>query len=214
MAQQVAAAGGGIEATYKALPSENHHLVVDVGEITRTHLVGRIFQEIYLGADLFEQIYQQPPVTVRSTGFIDKEASLIDLDILMALSQKIPLGLISNRPAIEVNYILQAQNIATYFQAIVTLDDVRKAREELIPAPWSLMEATRRIYPTPVHSAFVGTTLGDMEAVKAANKLAPFTAIACLAGAYEKETMRREFEKHKANIILGHPNNLKDLILD
>jgi len=214
MAARVAEAGGGIEAAYKALPSDNHHLVVDVGEITRTHLVGRIFQEIYLGTDLFEQIYEQPPVTVQTTGYIDKESLLIDRDTLTGISKKIPLALISNRPRIEVNYILQAQNIATYFQAIVSLDDVREAGGKPIPDPWPLLEAVQRIYPTPVHSAFIGTTPGDMEAARAANKIEPFTTIACLAGAHDKETLRQEFEKQKANIILGHPNNLRDLILD
>jgi phosphoglycolate phosphatase-like HAD superfamily hydrolase len=214
LAEQISAAGGGIDGTYEALPRENHHLVVDVGEITRTHLVGRIFQEIYLGSDLFEQIYKQPPVTVQTSGYIDKESLLIDTDILIGISKQIPLALISNRPQIEVNYVLQSQNIATYFQAIVSLDDVREAGGKLVPDPWPLLEAIRRIYPTPVHSAFIGTTPDDMEAARAANKIEPFTTIACLAGAHDKEALRQEFEKLKANIILGHPNNLRDLILD
>jgi len=213
MAQKIAGAGGGIDGAYKALPGDNHHLVVDVGEITRTHLVGRIFQEIYLGTDLFEQIYEQPPVTVQTTGYIDKESLLIDREILTGISKEIPLALISNRPRIEVNYVLQAQNIATYFQAIVSLDDMREAGGRPVPDPWPLLEAIQRIYPTPVHSAFVGTTSDDMEAARAANKIEPFTTIACLAGAHDKEALRKEFEKQKASIILGHPNNLRDLIL-
>ncbi len=214
MAEQIAAAGGGLEGAYKALPNENHHLAVDVGDITRTNLVGRIFQELYLGADLFEEIYDQPPVTVQTAGYIENESLLIDRDILTRISEKIPLALISNRPALEVNYTLKTQQIKDYFQAIVSLDDIQEAGGKPIPDPWPLLEAAQRIYPTPVHTAYIGATAGDMQAARAANKIVPFTAIACLAGAHNKESLRREFEKHKANIILGHPNNLGNLILD
>src|SRR5512137_620131 len=51
LAEQVAANGGGLDGAHKALPKQNRHLLVDVGNITKTNLVGRIFQELYLGAD-------------------------------------------------------------------------------------------------------------------------------------------------------------------
>lgn len=39
------------------------------------------------------------------------------------------------------------------------------------------------------------------------------TAIGCLAGAHEKDDLRQEFESLKPDIVLGHPNNLRQLIL-
>ncbi|MBN1993895.1 MAG: HAD hydrolase-like protein [Anaerolineae bacterium] len=214
MAAQIAAKGGGINGAYEALPGQNRHLLVDVGSITKTNLVGRIFQELYLGKALFERIYEQPAVTVQSAGYIENETLLIDRDILTQIREKVPLGLICNRPRIEVNYSLQAHQIEDFFQAIVTLDEVREAESKPIPDPWPLLEAARRIYPTPVHTAYIGPNPGDVQAAKAANQTMPFTAIACLVGAHDKEALRREFEKLKANIILGHPDHLKDLILD
>jgi HAD superfamily phosphatase len=214
LVEQIAGAGGGVEAAYKILPSQNRHLLVDSGEITKTNLVGRIFQELYLGADLFEQIYQEPAVTVQNRpGFIENESLLLDYDILVQISQKLPLGLVSNRSRTEINYSLNARKIEAYFQSIVSLDDVREAGGKRIPDPWPLLEAAQRIHPTPVRSAYIGSNPADVQAAKAANQIVPFTAIGCLAGAHDKETMRREFEKCKANIILGHPNHLKDLIV-
>jgi HAD superfamily phosphatase len=215
LAEQVAANGGGLDGAHHVLPKQNRHLLVDVGNITKTNLVGRIFQELYLGADLFQQIYGQPAVTVQNRpGFINNESLLIDRDILAQISQKINLAIVSSRPRLEVNYALKARQIDTYFQAIVSLDDVREANGKPIPDPWPLLEAASRIHPTPTRSAYIGSNPGDVQAAKAANQMVPFTAIACLAGAHNKEAMRQEFEKLKAQIILGHPNHLKDLILD
>jgi HAD superfamily phosphatase len=215
LAEQIAAHGGGLNGAHEALPKQNRHLLVDVGNITKTNLVGRIFQELYLGADLFEKIYGQPAVTVQNRpGYINQEALLIDYDMLVQISQKVHLGIVSSRPRLEVNYALKARQIDSYFQAIVALDDVREANGKAIPDPWPLLEAARRIHPTPARSAYIGSNPGDVQAAKAANDIVPFTSIACLAGAHNKEAMRLEFEKLKANIILGHPNHLRSLILN
>jgi phosphoglycolate phosphatase-like HAD superfamily hydrolase len=214
MAEQIAAAGGGIDGAYKALPRENRHLVVDVGNITKSNLVGRIFQELYLGAELFEQAYEEPAVTVQTPGYIDQESLLIDRDILVQISRKIPVAVISDRPRIEVDYTLKARKMEKYFQAVISLDDIHEAGGKQIPDPWPLLEAAQRIHPTPVHTAYIGSNPGDVRAAKAANEIVPFTAIACLVGAHDKDALRQEFEKFKANIILGHPDHLKDLILD
>jgi HAD superfamily phosphatase len=214
MAEQIAASGGGVDGAYKALPRENRHLIVGEGDVTKTNLVGRIFQELYLGTDLFEQVYGEPAVTVRNRpGYIENESLLIDRDILIQLSQKIPLGVISSRSRIEVNHSLKAREIEEYFQAIITLDDVREAGGKPLPAAWPLLEAVQRIQPRPARSAYIGSNPGDVQAAKAANQEMPFTAIACLAGAHDKEALRQEFEKLKANVILGHPDHLKDLVL-
>ena len=204
---------GGIDGVDAALPKENRHLLVDIGDVTKTNLVGRIFQELYLGADLFERVYQQPALIVQSTGYIEHESLLIDPDVLAQIGNKIPLGVVANSPRIQAETSLRSRQIGQYFQTVVSTDDVRQARAKPIPAPWSLLEAARRLDPTPTRSAYVGANPGDVQAAKAANQTVPFTAIGCLAGAHNKEALRQEFEKVKADVILGHPNNLKGLIL-
>ncbi len=213
LARIVAAAGGGIDGVDVAVAKENRHLLVDIGDVTKTNLVGRIFQELYLGADLFERVYQQPALIVQSTGYIEHESLLIDPDVLAQIGNKIPLGVVANSPRIQAETSLRARQIGQYFQTVVSTDDVRQARAKPIPAPWSLLETARRLDPTPTRSAYVGANLGDVQAAKAANRTVPFTAIGCLAGAHNKEILRQKFEKVKADVILGHPNNLKELIL-
>lgn len=213
LAQIVATAGGGLEGTNEALPRENRHLLVDFGEVTRANLLDRIFQELYLGADLFNQIYEQPPIIVDGKGHIAHETLLIDVGSLAQIAAALPLGIVASAARSQAETSLQAHNIEPYFQVVITVDDVEAAKAKAIPAPWSLLEAARRLNPTPTRSAYVGANPGDLRAAKAANQTVPFTTIGCLAGAHDKQALRQEFENLKADVILGHPNNLKELIL-
>jgi phosphoglycolate phosphatase-like HAD superfamily hydrolase len=175
--------------------------------------MGRIFQELYLGADLFERIYKEPAIIIQSTGYAEHESLLIDTKVLDQLSQKLALGVVSDRPRGEVERSLKAQKIDHYFQSIVSLDEVEAAKARPIPDPWPLLEAARLLQPPPSHSAYIGANPGDVQAAKAASQTVPFTPIGCLAGTHDKAALRRSFEQYKANVILGHPNNLKELIL-
>jgi phosphoglycolate phosphatase-like HAD superfamily hydrolase len=212
LARNIATAGGGLDGARRALTENNRHLLVSSGNITKTNLVGRIFQELYLGADLFERIYQQPAVVTQTTGYIEYESLLIKPDVLAHLAGKLSLGVVSNRPRMEVERLLNIGQIASYFQAAITLDEITAAEVKPLPDPWALLEVARHLKPIPAHSAYIGANPSDMVAARAANETVPFTAIACLAGAHDKEALRQEFEAAKANIILGHPNNLKELI--
>ncbi len=213
LAQAVAAAGGGLDGADAALSKINRHLLVEGGDITRANLVGRIFQELYLGAPLFEEIYGQPPVVVQGKGYFEQESLLIKPEVLASLSDKLPLGVVASCPRVEVENSLKANQIKAYFQSIISLDEVQKAKARPIPDGWPLLEAARHLHPTPTRSAYVGANPGDVQAAKAASRTVPVTAIGCLVGAHNKEALRHEFENLKTDIILGHPDHLKELIL-
>ena len=212
-ATDVAATGGGLEGAHQVSPKKNRHMLVSSGSVTKTNIIGRIFQELYLGADLFEQLYNEPAIIVQSTGYAEHELQLMDDKILEQISQKVALGVVSDRPRAEVERSLRRGNMASYFQVIISLEDIRQAKSHPIPDPWSLLQAVGQLTPAPAHSAYVGSTLGDVQAAKAANKSAPFLSVACLAGAHNKHELRVAFEQEKATAILGHPNHLKELIL-
>jgi phosphoglycolate phosphatase-like HAD superfamily hydrolase len=213
LAQEIAAAGGGPQGAHEALPKENRHMLVSSGDVTKTNIVGRIFQELYLGADLFERIHTEPAIIVQSTGYAEHESLLVEPELLAQIGQQVGLGVVSDRPRIEIERSLKAQQIDPYFQVIISRDEIETARAQPIPDPWSLLEAARSLQPTPARSAYIGANPGDIQAAKAANQTVPFTAIGCLVGAHDKAEMTKIFEKSKADVILGHPNRLKELIL-
>ncbi len=213
LARDTAAAGGGVNGTSRCLPSYNRHLLVASGPITKINLVGRIFQELYLGADLFERTYHQPTVIVQSSGYSELESLLLDRAILEKLSQKLPVGLISERPKFEVERSLNARQITQFFQRVVTLDDLEKSNAKKLPDPWLLLEVVRQMNPTATQVGYIGSNPAEIEAARAASKTIPFTPIACLVGAHDKEMVQEELEKSNPSMILGHPNHLKELIL-
>jgi phosphoglycolate phosphatase-like HAD superfamily hydrolase len=214
LATEVAAAGGGIDGADAALPKNNRHLLVVDGDITKANLTGRMFQELYLGARLFGEIYGQPAIVVQSDGFLDQESLLIDPALLSQLSQKIPLGLVANRPQKEIAYVLETKNIEPYFQIIVSQDEVKRVKGRPLPDAWPLLEAARQLEPTPTHTAYISANPDEMQAVEAARQTVPFTGIGCLTTAPGRPAWQTAFEKMNATYILNHPNDLKELILD
>jgi phosphoglycolate phosphatase-like HAD superfamily hydrolase len=138
---------------------------------------------------------------------------LIEVDSLAQIAAALPLGIVANTTRSQVEISLKAHQIESLFQVVIALDDVEAAEAKPIPSPWPLLEAARRLSPTPARSAYVGANPGDVRAAKAANQTVPFMAICCLARAHDKQALRQEFENLKADVILGHPNNLKELIL-
>jgi phosphoglycolate phosphatase-like HAD superfamily hydrolase len=214
LADEVTAAGGGIDGADAALPKNNRHLLVVDGDITKANLTGRMFQELYLGATLFAQIYEQPAIVVQGKGFLNREPLLIEPDLLDQLSQKLPLGIVANRPQKEIAYLLESKNIEPYFQIVVSQDDVKQAKGRPLPDSWPLLEAARQLDPTPTHTAYISANPGEMQAVQAARQTVPFTGIGCLTTASDPPAWQATFEKMNIPIILNHPNELQELILD
>lgn len=214
LAQWVAEVGGGLDGLYQILPDRNRHLVISTGKVTGINLVGRIFQEIYLGASLFEQIYQEPTVISQSSGYIEHETLLIKPELLEQLRAKVLLGIVSTRPEDEVKYSLKMHGLQDYFQLVISRDNLEQAQAKSFPDPWLFVEAAEQLRPLANQFAYVGTTLSEAQAVQAANKTVPFTSVACLAGAHDVGLIRNLFESSKTNVILGHPDHLKELIVD
>lgn len=212
LARGVADLGGGLEAINKLLKRRNRHLLTSEGSLLKGNLVKRIFQELYLGQTLFEQIYDTQAVVVQTSGLINNETLIIDPAILETLSQQFDLGIATGRPKAEADHSLKRLGIQQYFQSLVTHDDVVAANAQGKPDPWSLLEAARRIQPSPTRCAYIGDVPDDIVAAKAANETLPFMAIGSLSAAEDKQTLRRHFEENRADIILAHPNRLRDIL--
>jgi phosphoglycolate phosphatase-like HAD superfamily hydrolase len=188
-------------------------MLVSSGSITKTNIVGRIFQELYLGAEQFERAYKQPAVITHSSGYAEHESRVMSEGVLEAVGQKAALGVVSNRPHAEVERSLRAAGLIDHFQVIVARDDMEQAHGQPAQQSQLLLEAARLLKPIPKRSAYVGANIGDVQAAKTANKTVPFLAIGCLAGAPDKDEMQAAFEQYKASMILGHPDHLKELMI-
>ncbi|MEW6332693.1 MAG: HAD family hydrolase [Thermodesulfobacteriota bacterium] len=101
-------------------PFVEHHFKGDVGT---GNIVKEIFQEIYLGEALYENLYGCAPRFHRGEGLICKESLLIRRDLLGRLAERHVLAIATGRPRVEADHPLDRFSIGEYFQTVVTLDD-------------------------------------------------------------------------------------------
>jgi HAD superfamily hydrolase (TIGR01548 family) len=213
LALGVAEMGGGLAAVKKLLKRRNRHLLAAQGSLLEGNLVERIFQELYLGQDLFTDTYHTLPVVVHGPGLINNESLILKASILNRLTEQFKLGIATGRPKREAEYTLNQLNIAGHFQSLITRDDVLAADGRGKPHPWPLLEAARRIEPSPARCAYIGDTPDDIRAAKEANGSLPFLAIGTLAAAADPAALRAHFEALGADMILRHPNQLADFLM-
>ena len=213
LARGVADLGGGLPGLRKLLKRNNRHMLPAKGSLLKSNIVERIFQEVYLGETLFEQIYQTHALTVHGPGLIHNETLLMNPEILTALSQRFPLSIATGRPAAEATYSLERLKIAHLFNGMVSHDDLLAASQPGKPDPWSLLEAAQRLTPPPTYCAYIGDTVDDILAAKAAGQRMPFIAIGSLAVSSDKQSLRGAFEANQADLILDHPDQLQTLFL-
>ena len=93
------------------------------GDVGSGNIIKQIFQEIYLGEDLFESTYRMDPAVYRGPGFILRENVLIDRQLLAELAANNVLAIATGRPRAEAEYPLNHFDLNRYFSQILTLDD-------------------------------------------------------------------------------------------
>jgi phosphoglycolate phosphatase-like HAD superfamily hydrolase len=156
----------------------------DEGDVGSGNLVKRIFQELYLGPELFEEVYgaralfdlravdrESPePETAgagaarRGRAFIDRERLIPSTAHLVELASLGGLAIATGRPAVEARYPLRKFGIAHLFKALVSEDDVveaEKARGRPLrkPDPFSVALAIERSGAAPAGNPASGRRL-------------------------------------------------------
>jgi len=207
LAKHVSAAGGGLAGLKSISQQRNSHLLFASGDLRKSNLIQRIFQETYLGEPLFAEIYSEKALVVHQPGVINRETLLVTPETLAALAQKMPLGIATGRPRAEAEVTLERLDSARYFQAMVTYDDVISAEASAKPDPWSLLATAQLLSPVPAHCAYIGDTPDDIRAAKAAG----FTAVGVLATATDSAALRAQFESLGADVVIESPEELSNL---
>jgi phosphoglycolate phosphatase-like HAD superfamily hydrolase len=150
------------------------------GDVGTGNLVKRIFQEMYLGPVLFEEIYGMRTIfdreiSGRGRAFIDRERLIPSTAHLVELASLGGLAVATGRPRVEAIYPLKKFGISHMFRAVVSEDDIAEAeklhgRPLRKPDPFSVALAIGRSgvpweRPEPGNVVFyVGDMPGDMAA--------------------------------------------------
>jgi phosphoglycolate phosphatase-like HAD superfamily hydrolase len=180
------------------------------------NLTKRIFQELYLGDELFQHIYGEEPIFYFDGGHIERERMIPTSAQLNELSKSHTLSIATGRPEVEAEYALTQFSIKHYFRTMVSEDNVVEAEKGCPqslrkPHPFSISLCMEKSGYTPhdcVH--YIGDMPDDMVAARRA-KINP-------VGFVNGNSSESDKQRHAHAVLLvqhgacGVINNFDELI--
>ncbi len=167
-----------------------------------------LFQEYYLGEELFTKIYKRKPAFVRGEGFIKKEKVLVDKKTVGWMrNSKLKFGIVTGRPLREAKMALEMCGL-DFLKAgkVISEDDFAKGTLKRKPFPDAIFEMRKRLKGKK--AIYVGDTRDDIETVEKARELSGrFFSVAVLSGAMGRNVLD-EFKEMGANAIMLDVNSL------
>ncbi len=208
--------GGGLATVRALLHDHNAHLVLYGSWDPATDPLVRIYQEIYMGPELFRDVFALPPQYYQGPGLINEDRRIISPQTLEHLREHHRLGLVTGRPRVEAEYTLKRLGLWNYFQVLVCHDDVveemarRGTRESLSkPHPWPLARAADLLDKEGrLGVAYIGDTMDDMRAAVALRRQRPSLAIGCTYVHADAKAAAEHLRAAGADIIVHHPDEV------
>ena len=192
-----------------------------VGDVGSGNIIKQIFQEIYLGKDLFESTYGIAAKVYHGEGYINREKPLVDKPTLESLSKDNILAIATGRPKTEAEYPLDSFGLRRYFTIILTLDDCIREERRILekegkkvslgkPNPYML----DTIAETKKHEASGFYYVGDMpdDMVAASRSKAGFIGIGLLFSAPDKAILKGDLLRAGADYVIEDLEELKGII--
>jgi len=192
--------------------------VEDVGS---GNIIKQIFQEIYLGNDLFQSTYGIPAKLYTGEGYMNREKLLIDESTLKKLSAKSTMAIATGRPEAEAFYVLDFFDIRKYFTYVYTLDDCLKEEKRIFnregkkvglskPNPYMLDAIKERSYHAVSKWYYVGDMPDDM--IAASRSKTGFIGIGVLKSAADKDNLKKELLRAGADHIIEDIEELEEIV--
>jgi len=192
------------------------------GDVGSGNIIKQIFQEIYLGPELFKSTYNLEPQVYSGDGFILKEKVLIDRSVLDSLGRKNLLAIATGRPRAEAEYPLKHYDLKKYFYRIFTLDDCLEAEERILaekgekvsfskPHPFMLDAIAEGLKEKFLGYYYVGDMPDDILA--AANSRFGFKSIGVMVSAPNKLALEKKLKRAGADYLVENFDALKEIIL-
>ncbi len=214
--EAIHARGGGPAAVTALVGERNAHLVLTGSWNPATDPVVRIFQELYLGPDLFQEVYGLRPRHYHGPPFIDRDEGIMSPTALARLAERHVLGLVSGRPRVEAEYTLKHLGLWDYFSILVGHDDVlaemaRRGTDEFLgkPHPWPLAHAAETLDPGGSRGVvYVGDSVDDVRAAVALRRWRPSLAVACAYVHADSPDALAQMRAAGADVIIPHPDVL------
>ena len=192
------------------------------GDVGSGNIIKQIFQEIYLGKEIFEGTYGIPAKMYHEKGFINREKLIIDRSILENLSKTNILAIATGRPKAEADYPLDLFELRKFFKITYTLDDCIREEQNIYknekrrvclskPDPY-MLDAIAEIQKHNVSRCYY---IGDMpdDMVAASRSRTGFVGIGILISSSDKDKLKQDLLQAGADYIIKDFEALKNIIL-
>jgi HAD superfamily hydrolase (TIGR01548 family) len=168
----------------------------------------RIFQQLYLGTDLYEDIEGEAP-DLDTHGYINDEPVIVEESTIETLTSDYAVGVVTGRPAAEADIALDRVGLDIPDEHRFTMDDWEEGK----PHPKALTALAEKFDAASV--AFVGDTLDDVRTATNADEADPereYYGIGVLTGGLTGEEGRTKYENEGAAAVLDSVNEVPDLV--
>ena len=191
------------------------------GDVGSGNIIKQIFQEVYLGQELFVSTYKIEPEMYRGEGYILREKALVNHSILEELAKEHVLAIATGRPQAEAYYPLEHFRLKEYFRCIYSLDDCMREEQKILqesgtkislskPHPYMLDTIAESVADEVDGYYYIGDMPDDMQAAR--NSTNGFKGIGMLLSAPEKEILRDNLTRAGADYIVEDFNVLNKLL--
>lgn len=202
--EKAKAVGGGMAGVEKVLVQMFGDSVEKAKAVWFPELIKRVFEEVYLGDDLFSKKYGTSTRFCSGDGLISKEAALADVGTLLELRKKYYFGVVTGRERFEAEFSLHSHGFSRLFQPDLIVASGETAEKK--PSPQPLLECRKRIchkytLPADTPAVYIGDSLDDFTAAKAAG----FLFVAIVGGvpdAAARDRLRTIFHDRMADLIV------------
>ena len=202
---RIAAAGGGLDGAEAALAAELPNATFEaVIEQWDPDELRRVFQALYLGAELYRELEgDEPPL--ETAGFIHDEPVIVDPESIETLAANYDLGVVTGRPAAEATIALDRARLEVPDDHRFTMDNWAQGK----PHPYALVTLAERFDAESV--VFVGDTLDDVKTAVNADREdsdRSYRGVGVLTGGLTGEAGREKFIEAGAVDVLESVNAL------
>lgn len=204
---EIAARGGGLEAAEDAVREElGARATQRVTERWDRERLRDVFQQLYLGADLYRGLEGGNPDR-ETPGFIHDEPVLLEPETREAILERYDVGVVTGRPEAEAEIALERVGLESEIplEHRFTMDDWAEGK----PHPHALTTLAERFDADSV--VFVGDTLDDIRTATNAADADPgreYYGVGVLTGGLTGEEGRRAYEAEDAAAVLESINEI------
>lgn len=188
------------------------------GDVGSGNVIKQIFQEIYLGQELFQATYGFAPQFCVQEGLILKEKLFIPKPLLQKLAAGNTLAIATGRPRSEALYPLKKHGL-DMFSVVVSFDECEAEEKRILekmgcrvslgkPSPF-MLDKIASLYPGAEKLYYFGDVGDDMKAAKSSSY--PFVAVGITYSAPDRDASAKALSECGADILIHSPDKLTDI---